>query len=110
VTKITVNSTFYYYHSEYITNEQFVNCKKQSGNTQIVLYDENVIILILKQKLKNHLKGVVVIMAQPGLDKKTSTKVEDQSSLKGTLASVFLLGFFLIITWVGVFLLFVNRF
>ncbi|MGM0899845.1 cytochrome c oxidase subunit 2A [Mesobacillus maritimus] len=49
-------------------------------------------------------------MAQPGLEKRTSTKVEDQSSLKGTLASVFLLGFFLIITWVGVFLLFVNRF
>jgi len=29
-----------------------VNCQKQSGNTRIVLYDENVIILILKQKLK----------------------------------------------------------
>jgi hypothetical protein len=29
-----------------------VNCQKQSGNNRIVLYDENVIILILKQKLK----------------------------------------------------------
>ncbi|MCM3571597.1 MULTISPECIES: cytochrome c oxidase subunit 2A [Mesobacillus] len=49
-------------------------------------------------------------MAQPGIGKKTHTKVEEQSSLKGTLASVFLLGFFLIATWVGVYLLFVNRF
>ena len=49
-------------------------------------------------------------MAQPEIRKKTSTKVEDNSSLKGTLASVFLLGFFLIITWVGVYLLFLNRF
>ncbi|WP_053363914.1 cytochrome c oxidase subunit 2A [Bacillus sp. FJAT-27251] len=49
-------------------------------------------------------------MAQPGLQKKTKIKVEDSSSLKGTLASVFLLGFFLIVTWVGVFYLFVERF
>lgn len=49
-------------------------------------------------------------MAQPGIRKKAHTKVEDQSSLKGTLASVFLLGFFLIITWVGVYFLFVDRF
>jgi uncharacterized membrane protein YqhA len=49
-------------------------------------------------------------MAQPGLRKATKTKVEESSSLKGTLASVFLLGFFLIITWVGVYFLFVNRF
>ena len=49
-------------------------------------------------------------MAQPQLEKKPSTKVEDQSSLKGTLASVFLLGFFLIVTWVGVFFLFLERF
>jgi hypothetical protein len=49
-------------------------------------------------------------MAQPGIGKKTKTKVEDQSSLKGTLAYVFLSGFFLIITWVGVYFLFVERF
>ncbi|WP_246861316.1 cytochrome c oxidase subunit 2A [Bacillus sp. REN3] len=49
-------------------------------------------------------------MAQPGYGKKTNTKVEDQSSLKGTLVSVFLLGFFLIITWVGVYFLFLDRF
>lgn len=49
-------------------------------------------------------------MAQPQLEKKTSTKLEDKSTLKGTLASVFLLGFFLIITWVGVFFLFLDRF
>lgn len=49
-------------------------------------------------------------MAHPELSKKTKTKVEDSSSLKGTLASVFLLGFFLIITWLGVFFLFVDRF
>lgn len=49
-------------------------------------------------------------MAQPRIRKNTNTKVEDSSSLKGTLASVFLLGFFLIITWVGVYFLFVERF
>ncbi|WP_423407184.1 cytochrome c oxidase subunit 2A [Heyndrickxia sp. MSNUG] len=49
-------------------------------------------------------------MAQPGIGKKTNPKVEEQSSLKGTLASVFLLGFFLIITWVGVYFLFLDRF
>lgn len=49
-------------------------------------------------------------MAQPGIRKNANTKVEDSSSLKGTLASVFLLGFFLIITWVGVYFLFVERF
>lgn len=49
-------------------------------------------------------------MAQPAIGKKSKTKVEDQSSLKGTLASVFLLGFFLIITWVSVYFLFLDRF
>ena len=79
-----------------------MNCLKAAGNLQIVLYDENILTL-------NYLKGVNT-MSQPGLESKTSTKVEDESSLKGTLASVFMLGFFLIITWVGVFYLFVNRF
>ncbi|WP_078546216.1 cytochrome c oxidase subunit 2A [Litchfieldia alkalitelluris] len=41
--------------------------------------------------------------------KKLKSKVEDRSSLKGTLASVFLLGFFLIVTWVGVYFLFLDR-
>ncbi|MDX8366505.1 cytochrome c oxidase subunit 2A [Cytobacillus sp. Hm23] len=37
------------------------------------------------------------------------TKIESEPSLKGALASVFLLGFFLIITWLGVYFLFVDR-
>jgi hypothetical protein len=41
--------------------------------------------------------------------KKTKTIVEDRSSLKGTLASVFILGFFLIATWLGVYFLFLDR-
>ncbi|MBT2690082.1 cytochrome c oxidase subunit 2A [Bacillus sp. ISL-47] len=49
-------------------------------------------------------------MAKTELSRKTKTEIEDSSSLKGTLASVFLLGFFLVITWVGVYLLFVSRF
>ncbi|PLR99935.1 cytochrome c oxidase subunit 2A [Bacillus sp. T33-2] len=49
-------------------------------------------------------------MAQPGLQKKNIVKTEDNSTLKGTLASVFLLGFFLIATWVGVYFLFLDRF
>jgi len=74
---------------------------------QIVLYYESV--LIKFNYLLIYSKGVTG-MAQPGIGKKTNTKVEEQSSLKGTLASVFLLGFFLIITWVGVYFLFLDRF
>jgi hypothetical protein len=48
-------------------------------------------------------------MAAPELKTKQGTKVEDHSSLKGTLASVFLLGFILIITWVSVYFLFLDR-
>ena len=55
-------------------------------------------------------KGVKDV-AKTVLNSKTKTqlKTEDSSSLKGTLVSVFLLGFFLIISWVGVFLLFLER-
>jgi len=47
-------------------------------------------------------------MAKPEING-PKTKVEDRSSLKGTLASVFLLGFFLIATWLGVYFLFLDR-
>ncbi|MBA2875490.1 cytochrome c oxidase subunit 2A [Thermaerobacillus caldiproteolyticus] len=41
---------------------------------------------------------------------KTNVRVsEEQTSLKGTLTSVFLLGFFLIFTWVSVYFLFLHR-
>ncbi|MCH1627342.1 cytochrome c oxidase subunit 2A [Ferdinandcohnia quinoae] len=41
---------------------------------------------------------------------KTKSKVEDDhSSLKGTLASVFILGAFLIVSWLGVYFLFLDR-
>ncbi|KIQ94323.1 hypothetical protein LH47_01598 [Anoxybacillus thermarum] len=36
-------------------------------------------------------------------------KVEKEPALKGTLASVLFLGFFLIFTWVSVYFLFLNR-
>ncbi|WP_338451846.1 cytochrome c oxidase subunit 2A [Niallia oryzisoli] len=50
-------------------------------------------------------------MALHQLDTKTSkTNVEDSSSLKGTLASVFLLGFFLVSVWVSVYFVFLGRF
>ncbi|WP_174733951.1 cytochrome c oxidase subunit 2A [Mesobacillus harenae] len=49
-------------------------------------------------------------MAQPQLHKKTNSKLEETNSLKGTLASVILLGFFIIFTWVGVYFLFLDRF
>ncbi|PLT34922.1 cytochrome c oxidase subunit 2A [Bacillus sp. V5-8f] len=49
-------------------------------------------------------------MASPELNTKTRTKVEDNhSSLTGTLASVFILGFILIITWVSVYFLYLDR-
>ncbi|SCB83549.1 hypothetical protein GA0061094_0828 [[Bacillus] enclensis] len=50
------------------------------------------------------------MMPNPELNRKTKTKVEDSSSLKGTLTSVLLLGGFLLLSWIGVFLLFINRF
>ncbi|MGG3562536.1 cytochrome c oxidase subunit 2A [Neobacillus rhizosphaerae] len=49
-------------------------------------------------------------MAKPELKTKQKTEIEDSSSLKGTLASVFFLGFFIVVTWVGVYYLFVERF
>lgn len=50
-------------------------------------------------------------MAKTELRSKTHVpaKTEDSSSLKGTLASVFFVGFFLIITWVGVYFLYLDR-
>ncbi|OKO92344.1 hypothetical protein BRO54_2400 [Geobacillus proteiniphilus] len=37
------------------------------------------------------------------------TKKEKEPALKGTLASVFLLGFFIIFSWVSVYFLFLHR-
>ncbi|WP_071461230.1 subunit I/II of b(o/a)3-type cytochrome C oxidase [Bacillus massilinigeriensis] len=49
-------------------------------------------------------------MPQPVIRKNTKAKTDDSSSLKGTLVSVFMVGLFLIATWVGVFYLFMDRF
>jgi len=84
-----------------------VNRVKQCRIFPIVEYYEFVIInhfpLFRKEGLKQ--------MALHQIDTKTSkTKVEDNSTLKGTLASVFLLGFFLVSVWVSVYFLFLDRF
>jgi hypothetical protein len=51
-------------------------------------------------------------MAETELVKKTKSKTETEksSSLKGTLASVFLLGFFIVFAWLGVYYLYLDRF
>ena len=49
-------------------------------------------------------------MAKAELKTKQKTEIEDSSSLKGTLASVFFLGIFIVVTWVSVYYLFVERF
>lgn len=49
-------------------------------------------------------------MAKAELKTKHQTEIEDRSSLKGTLASVFILGLFIIVSWVSVYYLFVDRF
>jgi Cytochrome c oxidase subunit IIa family len=49
-------------------------------------------------------------MAKAELKTKQNTEIEDSSSLKGTLASVFLLGAFIVVSWVSVYYLFVDRF
>lgn len=50
-------------------------------------------------------------MAKAELKTTQKTELEDEkSSLKGTLASVFLLGLFLIVSWISVYYLFLDRF
>ncbi|CRK83868.1 cytochrome c oxidase subunit 2A [Neobacillus massiliamazoniensis] len=49
-------------------------------------------------------------MAKVEMKTKHKTEVEDSSSLKGTLVSVFFVGIFIIVTWVGVYYLYNNRF
>lgn len=48
-------------------------------------------------------------MAQTQLKKNNQPHSEEHSSLKGALASVFIVGFIIIITWVGVYFLFLDR-
>lgn len=52
-------------------------------------------------------------MAEPKVQTNTNTTrnvpQKKEESLKGTLVSVFLLGGFLILTWVGVFALYMTR-
>lgn len=49
-------------------------------------------------------------MAKTEIRNETKTEIEDSSSLKGTLTSVFILGGILVVTWVGVYFLFLSRF
>jgi len=70
------------------------------------------IVLYYERELINYfitLKGVRG-MAKAELKTNNKTEIEDSSSLKGTLASVFLLGAFIVVTWVSVYYLFVDRF
>ena len=48
-------------------------------------------------------------MAQSNLKEQTDVHTEDHGSLKGTLASVFMVGFIIVITWVSVYFLFLDR-
>lgn len=49
-------------------------------------------------------------MTKADLKSETRTEIEDSSSLKGTLASVAFVGFFIIVLWVGVYFLYLDRF
>jgi hypothetical protein len=49
-------------------------------------------------------------MAKAELKSDTRTEIEEGSSLKGTLASVFFIGFFIVVLWVGVYFLYLDRF
>ncbi|MCM3566850.1 cytochrome c oxidase subunit 2A [Neobacillus mesonae] len=49
-------------------------------------------------------------MAKVELKAKQNTEIEDRSSLKGTMASVLFLLLFIIVSWLGVYYLFVDRF
>lgn len=48
-------------------------------------------------------------MTSPKLKTKSPMPSEKDSDLKGTLASVFILGFVLVSIWIGVYALFVGR-
>lgn len=85
-------------------NEHFVKQVKTGRIRRNSLYDEHVIIIY-----SSILKGEKA-MANTELGRKNKTKIEDASSLKGTLASVFILGLFLIGVWAGVYILFTDRF
>lgn len=41
--------------------------------------------------------------------KRNDHQVQDGQSLKGTFLSVMLLGGFIVLTWLGVFILYINR-
>lgn len=71
----------------------------------IVLYDVRELTIYFSIFLRG-----VLGMAKAELKTKQKTEIEDSSSLKGTLASVFILGFFIVVSWVGVYYLFVERF
>lgn len=49
-------------------------------------------------------------MANTEINTKQKTEIEDGSSLKGTLVSVFFVGFFIVASWLGVYFLFLDRF
>lgn len=49
-------------------------------------------------------------MQKTELDRQQSIKVEDTSSLKGTLVSVFLVGVVILFFWIAVYSVFSSRF
>jgi hypothetical protein len=63
-----------------------------------------------KLYLFDFIEGSARGMAKVELKTNQKTEVEDSSSLKGTFVSVMFLGAFIVVTWVSVYLLFVNRF
>jgi hypothetical protein len=88
-------------------NEQLVNFEITYFTFTIVLYDERertylLFLLIFRREFNR--------MAKVEMKTKQKPEIEDSSSLKGTLASVFFLGIFIVVTWISVYYLFVERF
>jgi hypothetical protein len=48
-------------------------------------------------------------MANTELNTDSKIKMEDKSSLKGTMVAVTFLGLFIVVTWVSVYFLFLSR-
>jgi hypothetical protein len=103
---ITEVIILHYCHVRKLSIEHFVNSFKQYGIFSIVRYDESVIIKYFKI-----VKRGVSVMAKTELGNKTNTPIkhEDESELKGTLVSVFLVALVLIGTWAGVYFMYVAR-
>lgn len=81
--------------------------KRVTSNTYISILSS-----LLSMK-KSKMKGVIKMAGPKVKEKESNVKKqvnhEEETSLKGTLASVMILGGIIVLSWIGVWMLFVTR-